>query len=58
MTALPSSFLFVPADRPERLFKATTTGVGAVIIDLEDAVAGANRADVRGGLDGVLGEWD
>ncbi|MDO4896515.1 MAG: CoA ester lyase [Moraxella sp.] len=55
---LAKSFLFVPADRPERLSKAVATGVGAVIIDLEDAVAGSNKAGVRGGLDGVLSKWD
>lgn len=37
--ALARSFLFVPANRPERYAKALTSGAGAVIIDLEDAVA-------------------
>lgn len=31
--------LFVPGDRPERFAKAAAAGAGAVIIDLEDAVA-------------------
>lgn len=48
MAAVPSnvqslaearSFLFVPADRPERHAKALAAGADAVIIDLEDAVA-------------------
>lgn len=55
---LAKSFLFVPADRPERIAKASHTGADVIIIDLEDAVAGSDKADVRGGLDGVLSEWD
>ena len=44
------SYLFVPADRPERFEKALGCGADAVIVDLEDAVApgkegrGARRA--------------
>lgn len=45
------SYLFVPANRPERFDKACAAGAGAVIIDLEDAVAPeqkiAARAKVR-----------
>ena len=33
------SYLFVPADRPERYAKALACGADAVIVDLEDAVA-------------------
>ena len=33
------SFLFVPGDRPDRFGKALAAGAGAVIVDLEDAVA-------------------
>jgi citrate lyase subunit beta / citryl-CoA lyase len=41
----PCSYLFVPADRPERFAKALASGAGAVIVDLEDAVApGAKEA--------------
>lgn len=36
---LPTSYLFVPGDRPDRFAKALAAGAGAVIIDLEDAVA-------------------
>ena len=32
------SYLFVPADRPERFDKALASGADAVIVDLEDAV--------------------
>lgn len=52
--ALARSFLFVPANRPERYAKALASGAGAVIIDLEDAVApdakAAARAQLAGGL--------
>lgn len=37
--AAERSFLFVPADRPERYAKALAAGADNVIIDLEDAVA-------------------
>lgn len=40
-------FLFVPADRPERYAKAEAAGADAVIIDLEDAVAPANKDTAR-----------
>lgn len=33
------SYLFVPADRPERFAKAQAAGADAVILDLEDAVS-------------------
>ncbi|WP_240460026.1 HpcH/HpaI aldolase/citrate lyase family protein [Arthrobacter pascens] len=35
--------LFVPGDRPERFAKAAGSGAGVVIIDLEDAVAAADK---------------
>jgi citrate lyase subunit beta/citryl-CoA lyase len=41
------SFLFVPGDRPERFEKAVAARADLVIIDLEDAVAPAHRADAR-----------
>ncbi|MFF0527901.1 HpcH/HpaI aldolase/citrate lyase family protein [Nocardia amikacinitolerans] len=34
-----STWLFVPADRPERFDKAAAAGAGLVVLDLEDAVA-------------------
>ncbi len=39
--------LFVPANRPERYQKAATSGADAVIIDLEDAVAPADKEAAR-----------
>ncbi len=41
------SFLFVPGSRIERLAKALASGVDAVIIDLEDAVAPADKLAAR-----------
>ncbi|OZD11623.1 CoA ester lyase [Rhodococcus sp. 06-156-3C] len=37
------SFLFVPASRPDRVAKAHSTAADVVIIDLEDAVAPADK---------------
>lgn len=48
--ALARAFLFVPADRPERHARALATGAGAVIVDLEDAVAPERKAEAREGL--------
>src|SRR5881227_2357747 len=44
------SYLFVPADRPERYAKALASGADAVIVDLEDAVAPANKDAARAAL--------
>lgn len=44
---LPVSYLFVPGDRPDRFAKATAAGAGAVIVDLEDAVAPDAKAAAR-----------
>jgi citrate lyase subunit beta/citryl-CoA lyase len=41
------SYLFVPGNRPERYAKALAAGADAVIIDLEDAVAPADKAAAR-----------
>jgi citrate lyase subunit beta/citryl-CoA lyase len=47
------SYLFVPADRPERFAKALATGAGAVVIDLEDAVA----PEAKQGARSTLAAW-
>lgn len=44
------SFLFVPADRLDRLPKALASGAQAVIIDLEDAIAPTAKAAAREAL--------
>ena len=41
------SYLYVPADRPDRLAKARNRGADAVIVDLEDAVARAAKDVAR-----------
>lgn len=46
--------LFVPATRRERFAKALAAGADAVIIDLEDAVAHAEKEAARDGLAGAL----
>lgn len=46
----PRSYLFVPADRPERYAKALDSGADAVIIDLEDAVAPDRKEAARQSL--------
>src|SRR6188474_1543314 len=47
---LARSYLFVPADRPERFAKAQASGADVVIIDLEDAVAPHAKATARAAL--------
>ncbi len=41
------SALFVPGDRPDRYAKAAASGADAIIIDLEDAVAPADKGAAR-----------
>ena len=50
MAALHRSLLFVPGSRPERFDKALAAGASAVIIDLEDAVAPADKDAARAAL--------
>ncbi len=45
-----TSFLFVPATRPERLAKALDSGCDMVIADWEDAVAPADKTAARDAL--------
>lgn len=47
MSRIARSFLFVPGDRPERFEKALSCGAHEVILDLEDAVAPAAKAQAR-----------
>ena len=48
------TFLFVPADRPDRIDKALDSGADAVIVDLEDAVAPDGKEAARQMLAGWL----
>lgn len=41
------TWLFVPGNRPERFDRATSSGAGAVILDLEDAVAPPHKETAR-----------
>lgn len=55
MTAIARSFLFVPGHRPDRIGKAIRTGTHAVVLDLEDAVAPADKAAARASIVGLQG---
>jgi citrate lyase subunit beta/citryl-CoA lyase len=50
---LPITYLFVPGNRPERFEKALASGADAVILDLEDAVAPADKDWARD----EIGHW-
>ena len=52
------SLLFVPGDRPERIEKALGSGADALILDLEDAVAPANKAAARQAVREALARAD
>lgn len=56
MTLPARSYLFVPGHRPERFDKALASGADAVIVDLEDAVAPADKGRAREALAGWLSE--
>lgn len=43
MKVLPRSWLFVPGSRPDQFLKAASSGTDAIILDLEDAVAEADK---------------
>jgi len=45
--AFPAAWLFVPGDRPDRFVKAVASGAGAIILDLEDAVATDRKDEAR-----------
>lgn len=47
---LPLTYLFVPGNRPERFAKALAAGADAIILDLEDAVASADKAFARSAI--------
>ncbi|HEY8904733.1 MAG TPA: CoA ester lyase, partial [Rhodoferax sp.] len=48
----PLTYLFVPGNRPERFAKALASGADRVILDLEDAVAFADKANAREAIAG------
>jgi citrate lyase beta subunit len=50
------TFLFVPGDRSERFSKALAAGPDAVILDLDDAVAPANKPAAREAVRSALAD--
>lgn len=52
--AIARSFLFVPANRPERLAKALSSSADAVVLDLEDSVPPQDKARAR---EAVARQW-
>jgi citrate lyase subunit beta / citryl-CoA lyase len=52
----PLTWLYVPADRPDRVAKAIASRAHAVIVDLEDAVAPAAKEEARANLQDLLGQ--
>jgi citrate lyase subunit beta / citryl-CoA lyase len=52
----PLTWLYVPADRPDRVEKAIASAAHAVIVDLEDGVAPSAKAVARANLASLLGE--
>lgn len=55
MSHLSRSLLFVPGHRPERFDKAVASGAHEVILDLEDAVEPAAKAQARDAVANWLG---
>ncbi|WP_256863295.1 aldolase/citrate lyase family protein, partial [Microbispora sp. GKU 823] len=52
--AAPLTWLYVPADRPDRIGKALGGEADMVIVDLEDAVAPENKGVARAGVVALL----
>jgi citrate lyase subunit beta/citryl-CoA lyase len=50
----PLTWLYVPADRPDRVEKAIASPAHAVIVDLEDGVAPAAKETARSNIPGLL----
>lgn len=55
MLAVARTALFVPGSRPERFAKALASGADSVIVDFEDAVEAALKAQARDNLEAFLG---
>ncbi|MEV4325640.1 STM4015 family protein [Microbispora rosea] len=53
-SAVPLTWLYVPADRPDRIGKALGGEADMVIVDLEDAVAPENKGVARAGVVALL----
>lgn len=57
MITVASSYLFVPANRSDRVIKAIESGTDAVIIDLEDAVSLEDKDAARESLEEHWGRY-
>ena len=55
MIVPPLTWLYVPADRTDRVEKAIASAAHAVIVDLEDGVAPGAKAEARANLGALLG---
>jgi citrate lyase subunit beta/citryl-CoA lyase len=55
LTVPPLTWLYVPADRPDRVEKAIASAAHAVIVDLEDGVGPGAKAEARANLAALLG---
>ena len=55
---IPSTYLFVPGNRPERFSKALFSGADRVILDLEDAVAPHDKPTARSAIAAWLATLD
>ena len=55
MNLPPLTWLYVPADRPDRVEKAIGSAAHAVIVDLEDGVPPGAKAEARANLPALLG---
>ncbi|HEY3711150.1 MAG TPA: CoA ester lyase [Amycolatopsis sp.] len=51
----PLTFLYTPADRPDRVHKALESTADVVLVDLEDAVAPAHKDEARANAVRLLG---
>jgi citrate lyase subunit beta/citryl-CoA lyase len=51
---IPRSLLFVPGDAPAKMEKALASGADAIILDLEDSVAQANKASAQANVAAFL----
>jgi len=52
----PLTWLYVPADRPDRVEKAIASRAHAVIVDLEDGVTSSAKAEARSNLASLLSD--
>ncbi|NLA35697.1 MAG: CoA ester lyase [Actinobacteria bacterium] len=54
MARLHRTYLYAPGTRPEVMIKAASSGADAVILDLEDSVAAADKVSARQNIAGLL----